>query len=81
MFSLLNDIKVGRHWVTSSKPVNTPLSTEKDGDIQRFSAGHVKHEFTSWACMDALFEFFEDKYSTFIENQPKDKKQKISDEL
>lgn len=32
------------------------------GDIKRVSAGHSKHEMTSYACIESLFDFVEEKY-------------------
>lgn len=32
------------------------------GDIKRVSAGHSKHEMTSYACIESLFHFIEEKY-------------------
>lgn len=44
------------------------LNTELDivsTDIPRYSAGHIDHEWTSWACIDVLFPFLERKYAEF----------------
>lgn len=30
-----------------------------------FISGHTKHEMTSYACMEALFEYFENRYLEF----------------
>lgn len=47
--------------MTSKEPLDTPLVV--DGrDVPTYSAGHTKHEFTSWSCQTALFEFFENQY-------------------
>lgn len=56
---------IGRNFVSSQKPLNEQLS-EKVDDIPRFSAGHVKHEWTSYSCRDALFEFLEGKHEEFM---------------
>lgn len=56
---------IGRNFVSSQKPLNEQLS-EKGADIPRYSAGHVKHEWTSYSCRDALFEFLEEKYGEFL---------------
>lgn len=37
-------------------------------DIPCYSAGHTKHEWTSWACIDALFPFIEEKYEEFMKS-------------
>lgn len=51
-----------RNYVTSSKSLNTELD-HSSSDIPCYSAGHTKHEWTSWACIDALFPFLEEKYA------------------
>ena len=45
---------VARNYVTSDEPVGTPLDRGR-GDVPLFSAGHTKHEWTSWAAMDMIF--------------------------
>lgn len=47
--------------MTSSKPLNTDLKLSEI-DVPCFSAGHTKHEWTSWASIDAVFPFLEEKY-------------------
>lgn len=36
----------------------------------------MKHEWTSWACMDALFNFFETKYNS-LQKEPNTKNLKV----
>ncbi|XP_017143128.1 FAM172 family protein homolog CG10038 isoform X1 [Drosophila miranda] len=48
-------------WVTSNSPLDTPISSTRD-KIRRVSAGHTKHEWTSYSAMDSVFKFFEEKY-------------------
>lgn len=57
-------ISIGRNWVTSKEPLDTTLTISKR-DLPRYSAGHIKHEMTSYSCMDALFKFFEERYEQF----------------
>ncbi|XP_053695678.1 FAM172 family protein homolog CG10038 isoform X1 [Sabethes cyaneus] len=57
-------IEIGRNWVTSKEPLDTTLTISKH-DLPRYSAGHIKHEMTSYSCMDALFKFFEQRYEQF----------------
>jgi len=45
--------KIGRNYVSSSKPLDTPL--RDGGGIERVSAGHPQHEWTSWAAMRSIF--------------------------
>lgn len=57
-------IAIGRNWVTSKEPLDTTLTVSKR-DLPRYSAGHIKHEMTSYSCMDALFKFVEQRYEQF----------------
>ncbi|XP_046401124.1 FAM172 family protein homolog CG10038 isoform X2 [Ischnura elegans] len=47
-----------RNWVSSDLPLDEPEST-REGEIPRVSAGTVKHELTSWSCLQSVFAFFE----------------------
>lgn len=63
--NLLQKIQsIGCNFVTSQKLLNTELESSSS-DIPLRSAGHTKHEWTSWACIDALFTFLEEKYNKF----------------
>lgn len=44
-------------------------------DIPCYSAGHTKHEWTSWACIDALFPYLEEKYAEFVKDGQSDESQ------
>ncbi|KAH8346867.1 hypothetical protein KR059_001485 [Drosophila kikkawai] len=48
-------------WVTSKAPLDTLVSASKD-DIRKVSAGHTKHEWTSYSAIDSIFKFMEEKY-------------------
>ncbi|XP_063368131.1 cotranscriptional regulator ARB2A [Cydia amplana] len=48
------------NWISSNKPLDTPMPTRK-GEIPMVSAGHPKHEMTSYSCMDSVFNFFDEK--------------------
>lgn len=61
-------LQIGRNWVTSSKKLDTPLQSSTN-DIARYSAGHIKHEWTSWACIDALFAFIQNKAIDFLQRK------------
>ncbi|KAM3958377.1 FAM172 family protein homolog CG10038 [Aphomia sociella] len=52
--------EISRNWISSSAPLDTPMNTP-DFDCTRVSAGHPKHEMTSYACIDSVFKFFEEK--------------------
>lgn len=47
--------------------MNEELDT-RSKDVPCYSAGHTKHEWTSWACIDALFPFIEEKYEDFMKS-------------
>ncbi|XP_031635327.1 FAM172 family protein homolog CG10038 isoform X2 [Contarinia nasturtii] len=70
-------IENSRNYVTSMKPLGTALYSSSS-DIPSFSAGHNKHEWTSWACMEELFPFLERKYKEFAASQDHTKKVKLS---
>jgi len=55
-----------RNYVTSNKPLGTSLNKMSwSSDIPRFSAGHNDHKWTSWAAIDAVFPYLEEKYTQF----------------
>lgn len=56
--------------MTSNQPLDTELDT-RSSDIPCFSAGHTKHEWTSWACMEVLFPYLEEEYRYFLESKGK----------
>merc|ERR1712192_59752 len=51
-------IKIGQNWVSSDDPVGTPISSVyvRNGGIPLVSAGHSKHEWTTGAACDQIFE-------------------------
>merc|ERR1712181_185985 len=49
-------IKIGQNWVARDDPVGTPVSSVFGGGIPLVSAGHSKHEWTTWAACDQIFE-------------------------
>ena len=55
-------VTVGKNYVASDLEVGTPVenmfSTARS-DIPRFSAGHSKHEWTSWSAMKNIFKDME----------------------
>lgn len=67
-------IDIGVNFVTSNKPLNTVLQS-RNGDMELRSAGHHKHEMTSWSCIEALFNFIKEKYEN--DGSQSSKKQKI----
>lgn len=77
--------KIGINFVSSDKPLGEPEHNTQ-GDMSRVSAGHLKHEMTSFACIEALFEFIQKRYKEAHgdakegQSPPEIKKQKV-DEL
>ncbi|KAJ6635052.1 FAM172 family protein like [Pseudolycoriella hygida] len=61
-------LDICKNWVASSEPLNAPTQYQHKNDVQRVSAGHREHEWTSWSAMEVLFEYLEYKYKEFIEN-------------
>lgn len=52
--------KIGINFVASQKPLGTRIS--HSSEMPLVSAGHPKHEMTSYSCIDPLFEFVEKRY-------------------
>lgn len=55
---LLKFKQITRNWVTSDEPIDTVVN-DKGGDVIRISAGHTKHEYTSWSAEKSVFEYLE----------------------
>jgi len=55
-------IEMGKNYVASDEVLGTPIiySRSSENDIPMFSAGHNKHEWTSWASKDKIFEDLKD---------------------
>ena len=52
--------KIGKNYVGSDLEVGTPVKKMFGSkDIPRFSAGHEKHEWTSWSAMEEIFKDME----------------------
>ncbi|XP_030374506.1 FAM172 family protein homolog CG10038-like [Scaptodrosophila lebanonensis] len=56
--------KVACNWASSEKPLDAKLPTS-DRDVPRISAGHPKHEWSSYAAMESVMKYFEQKYEQF----------------
>lgn len=57
--------KRARNWVRSSLPLDEPIKdsgSQRLNDAPRFSAGHEKHEWTSWSSFAAVFKFLDESY-------------------
>lgn len=52
--------EIGTNFVSSDLPLGTPVQSYSK--MPAVSAGHPKHEMTSYACMEALFEFLAKMY-------------------
>lgn len=68
--------QIGINFVASDKPLGTPIGSHPDGDMRKVSAGHANHEWTSYACIDALFDFLDKQYDMERESAPATKKTK-----
>ncbi|XP_033611149.1 FAM172 family protein homolog CG10038 [Cryptotermes secundus] len=55
--------KVSRNWASHDTPLDTPLPSKMAGDIPRVSAGHTRHEMTSWSSFESVFTFLQERYS------------------
>ena len=52
--------EIGKNYVSSDQEVGTPVEKMFGAkDIPRFSAGHEKHEWTSWSAMKEIFKDME----------------------
>eukprot|EP00923_Selenidium_pygospionis_P050160 GHVN01086630.1.p1 GENE.GHVN01086630.1~~GHVN01086630.1.p1 ORF type:complete len:333 (-),score=63.14 GHVN01086630.1:35-1033(-) len=47
------------NWVASDAPLDTELECKKVNGCVKLSAGHVEHEWTSSACVESVFRFFD----------------------
>ncbi|XP_055905448.1 FAM172 family protein homolog CG10038 [Eupeodes corollae] len=56
---------ITRNFVSSDKPLGTVIKSPSD-DLPQVSAGHTKHEWTSYSAMSAVFEFIEQRYEEFL---------------
>ncbi|XP_064100002.1 cotranscriptional regulator ARB2A-like [Macrobrachium nipponense] len=63
-------VKISRNWVSSSHPLDTPLSDE-GGDVARVSSGVNVHEKTSYASMESVFKFLEARYNAVTKGDGK----------
>jgi hypothetical protein len=54
-----------KNWAASSEPLNAELSTDVSSDCKVVSAGHAKHESTSWAAYRAIFPFLAEYIDRF----------------
>jgi len=75
--------KIGKNYVGSDLEVGTPVEKMFGSkDIPRFSAGHEKHEWTSWSAMEEIFKDMEKAGTKDSEKEDEDTKdQEKKDEL
>jgi hypothetical protein len=71
--------EVGVNFVASDSPANTRMKSYNDDDMERRSAGHSKHEMTSYACIEHLFEFIKTRLEVIDSGNPPDSKKIKSD--
>lgn len=72
--------QIGINFVASNKPLGT-LKSEGESEMTRVSAGHPEHEWTSYSCIDAVFEFVQKRYKIERGSGDKSSSVKPSDEL
>lgn len=54
---------ITRNYVASDLPLDEPIKARGGGiAVSLRSAGHPKHEVTSWSCLEALFTFLEERH-------------------
>jgi len=71
--------EIGMNFVASDKPLGTPVDARDNRDMPRVSAGHTKHEMTSYSCIDALFEFVQKRFEAERGGSPDAKKAKTNE--
>ncbi|KAJ9574601.1 hypothetical protein L9F63_008228, partial [Diploptera punctata] len=65
--------KVAINWAAHNSPLDTPLKMPIKEDIPRVSAGHTKHEMTTWSSFESINKFIQERYDslTDMENDGK----------
>lgn len=53
--------KISCNWVSEAEPLDCPIFTPEN-EIRRVSAGHIKHEMTSWSSIESVFKFLQARY-------------------
>ncbi|XP_035211785.1 cotranscriptional regulator FAM172A homolog [Stegodyphus dumicola] len=53
---------VSRNWVSSHKPLDTPLILSNVHEVECYSAGTQRHDLTSWMSFTSVYEFIDAKY-------------------
>lgn len=61
--------KVSRNWVSSSRPLDTPLILDDLHEVQCYSAGTKRHDMTSWMSFSSIYEFIDSKYRVILLGQ------------
>lgn len=61
--------KVSRNWASHDTPLDTPLPPREAGDIPRVSAGHTRHEMTSWSSFESVFTFLQEQYTALANKE------------
>ncbi|XP_039947653.1 FAM172 family protein homolog CG10038 isoform X1 [Bactrocera tryoni] len=71
-------LDIACNWVSSSAPLDTEIYTG-EGEMHSVSAGHPKHEWTSYSAFESVFKFLEEKYERSQEIGSTSKKAKTED--
>lgn len=70
------------NWAASDKPVDTLVRPKNSEYIEFRSAGHVKHEYTTYHSQEAVFKYIDQRYEDFQdETKQSTKKIKLDDDL
>ncbi|KAG8187762.1 hypothetical protein JTE90_018762 [Oedothorax gibbosus] len=54
--------KIARNWVCSQLPLNSFLSTMDSFEVECYSAGTNRHDYTSWMSFPCIYEFIDEQY-------------------
>uniref|UniRef100_A0A0K8UX46 UPF0528 protein CG10038 n=3 Tax=Bactrocera latifrons TaxID=174628 RepID=A0A0K8UX46_BACLA len=71
-------LDIACNWVSSSAPLDSEIYTG-EGEMHTVSAGHPKHEWTSYSAFESVFKFLEEKYERSQEIESTSKKAKTED--
>lgn len=70
-------LKVGRNWVGSAEPLDTPITYSRKVDIPLVSAGDKRHEMTSWSSFISVFTFLSDQLANREKSSESSKKSEL----
>ncbi|XP_067633433.1 FAM172 family protein homolog CG10038 [Eurosta solidaginis] len=68
-------LDIACNWVSNAAPLDHEMYSG-EGEMYSVSAGHKKHEWTSYSAFESVFRFVEDKYKHFIAQRSGSKRAK-----